>query len=61
MHFDRQTFRPRPLDQSPGMNSANVQVAHRPPNSVNRANVSTLRPDRYFLKLFFTRKDEKKV
>jgi hypothetical protein len=39
IYLDRQTFRSRPLDQPPGMNGANVQIAHRPPDSVNRPNV----------------------
>ena len=39
IHLSRRTFRSRPLDQPPGMNGANVQVAHRPPDSVNRPNV----------------------
>jgi len=44
MHLDRQTFRSRPLDQPPGMNGANVHVAHRPPDSVNRPNVCRRAP-----------------
>ena len=44
MHLDRQTFCSRPLDQPPGMNGANVQVAHRPPDSVNRPNVCRCAP-----------------
>ena len=43
-HLDRQTLRPRPLDQPPGMNGTNVQVAHRPPDSVNRPNVCRRAP-----------------
>jgi hypothetical protein len=44
VHLDRQTFRSRPLDQPPGMNGANVHVAHRPPDSVNRPNVCRRAP-----------------
>ena len=44
IHLSRQTFRSRPLDQPPGMNGANVQVAHRPPDSVNRPNVCRRSP-----------------
>jgi hypothetical protein len=44
IYLDRQTFRSRPLDQPTAMNSANVQVAHRPPDSVNRPNVCRRTP-----------------
>jgi hypothetical protein len=39
IHLDRQTLRSRPLDQPLCMAGADVQVAHRPPDSVNRPNV----------------------
>jgi hypothetical protein len=44
MYLDYQTPRSRTLDQPPGMNGANVQVAHRRPDSVNRPNVCRRAP-----------------
>jgi hypothetical protein len=44
MYLDCQTLRSRPLDQPLRMNGANVQVAHRPPDSVNRPNVRRRAP-----------------
>jgi hypothetical protein len=49
MHLDRQTFRLRPPDQSPGMKGANVQVAPigRPIASTGRMFV-VARPSRQY-------------